>query len=193
MKKTICIFLLFTILVFPLLTSCAIGGSTISFVSYGAYDPVEQVYNAGQTITTLPPMSKFGFKFVGWSFKENSTEIIYLPTTAGTTDITLYAVYEIDREMFISDNAIDPSKNETYQTFSYNNTVLLYNSREVTQLTITDDLDSIQSVSIHNCNGKTLEYTKNGNTYIFEPTVGDIVVDISTSIPNGVTISFNMN
>ncbi|MBQ7760615.1 MAG: InlB B-repeat-containing protein [Clostridia bacterium] len=193
MKRVICIFLLTLLCVFPVLTSCSIGGSTLSFVSYGSYNPQDQSYNAGQSITKLPIISKIGFNFLGWSFKENSTEIIYLPISAGTTDVTLYAVYEINREAFIGGNAIDPSKNEAYHTTGYSNSILLYNNREVTQITITDNSSSIQTVGIHNCNGKTLDFVKNGSTYTFEPTIGDIIIDIKINSAESVEINFQIN
>ena len=191
MKRLICLIAFFLLMLSLSLTSCMVGGSTLTFVSYGAYDPQQVSYNNGQTISSLPVMNKIGFEFVGWATKENSTEVLYVPFTAGITDLTLYGVYKIDYDMFFDNNIVNDSA-DFVEPYSYSNCILLKNNKEATSITIDAQPDVIKNVIFTNCNGKTLEYAKNGNAYTIEKTVGDIVIDIELTSYQGQKLLFTI-
>ena len=77
------------------LSSCYIGGGTISFETNGAgYTPMPINHNNGQSIDYLPTPSKIGYNFVGWCYDAELANLVYTPITMGTKDFTLYAKYK---------------------------------------------------------------------------------------------------
>ena len=75
-------------------------------------------YKSGNPIDLSPVAVKDGYEFVGWNTDPNATEGL-TSLTAGTTDITLYAIYRTTKT--ITYHTYDADDNYTQDVYLYNN------------------------------------------------------------------------
>lgn len=99
----------------------AISGTVTGSEMYGSTDVTafdKWKYKSGNAIDLTPEATKTGYEFIGWNTDKNATTGL-TSLTAGTEDITLYAIYKTTKT--VTYHTYDSSNNFTQTVDFYNN------------------------------------------------------------------------